>query len=130
MGSVESTMYILVLDKSSSMKTRSKWVDLIAESKRFLGLIENDPILKSNTKITIITYNDDITINCENKVPEVTLIDNLELNGGGTDFEKPLIKVKEIVAKYLTNFHTFHCCFLSDGQAQFPKNAINSILYS
>ena len=110
------------------MKTRSKWIDLIAESKRFLGLIENDPILKSNTKITIITYNDDITLNCENKVPEVTLIDNLELNGIGTNFEKPLIKVKEIVAKYLTNFHTFHCCFLSDGLASFPKNAINSIL--
>ena len=128
MGSVESTMYILVLDKSSSMKRRSKWIDLIAESKRFLGLIENDPILKSNTKITIITYNDDITLNCENKVPEVTLIDNLELNGIGTNFEKPLIKVKEIVAKYLTNFHTFHCCFLSDGLARFPKNAINSIL--
>jgi hypothetical protein len=130
MGSVENTMYILVLDKSSSMKTRNKWVDLIAESKRFLELIVNDQILKSNTKITIITYNDDITLNCENKVPEVALIDNLELNGIGTNFEKPLMKVKEIVAKYLNSFHTFHVCFLSDGLARFPKDAINSILQS
>jgi hypothetical protein len=121
MGSVESTMYILVLDKSSSMKTRNKWIDLIAECKRFLELIENDPVLKSNTKITIITYNNDITLNCENKVPEVSLIDNLELNGIGTNFEKPLIKVKEIMEKHLNNFHTFHCCFLSDGLAPFPK---------
>jgi hypothetical protein len=130
MGSVENTMYILVLDKSSSMKTRNKWVDLIAESKRFLELIVNDQILKSNTKITIITYNDDITLNCENKVPEVTLIDNLVLNGIGTNFEKPLMKVREIVAKYLNSFHTFHCCFLSDGLARFPKDAINSMLQS
>jgi hypothetical protein len=90
-------------------------------------LIENDPILKSNTKITIITYNNDITVNCENKVPEVTLVNNLELIGIGTNFEKPLIKVKEIVAKYLNKFHSFHCCFLSDGLAPFPKDAISSI---
>lgn len=83
-------------------------------------MIENDPILKSNTRITIITYHDDVTVDCENKVPEVSLIDSLELNGRGTDFEKPLIKVKEIVEKYLNNFHTFHCCFLSDGIAHFP----------
>jgi hypothetical protein len=130
MGSVETTMYILVLDKSISMKSGSKWVDLIAESRRFLGIIENDPILKSNTKITIITYHDDAIVDCENKVPEVTLTDSLKLNGRGTNFEFPLIKVKEIVEKYINHFHAFHCCFLSDGLAPFPKDAINSILQS
>jgi hypothetical protein len=69
MGEVENTMYILVLDKSSSMKSKSKWVNLIAETERFLGILENDPILKSNSRITIITYHDEVTVNCQNKVP-------------------------------------------------------------
>ncbi len=90
-------------------------------------MIANDQRLKSSTKISIITYNDDITLNCENKAPEVTLIDNLEPRGG-TNFEKPLLKVKDIMAKHLKDFHLFHCCFLSDGLAPLPKNAINSIL--
>jgi hypothetical protein len=51
------------------MKSKSKWVNLIAETERFLGILENDPILKSNSRITIITYHDEVTVNCENKVP-------------------------------------------------------------
>ncbi len=59
-------MYILVLDKSSSMKTDMRWDNLLAEAKNFLGLIKKDKKLLHNSSITIITYHADAEIICEN----------------------------------------------------------------
>lgn len=35
--------------------------------------------------------------------------------------------VNELAKKYLNNFHGFHICFLSDGIAPMPVNAIKAI---
>lgn len=80
-------MYILVLDSSGSMLSNSKWENLLNEARRFIGELEKDPLLKSNSKVTIITYNDDPVLVCENMVPEKKLIDQLKFMSGNTDFE-------------------------------------------
>lgn len=37
-----------------------------------------------------------------------------------TDFDKPLMMVKDLAVKYLKDFDGFHVCFLSDGEAGIP----------
>ncbi len=46
---------------------------------------------------------------------------------GNTDFEKPMNLVKDLVQRYIKDFHGFHICFLSDGIAPMPNDAINAI---
>lgn len=65
MGRIENIMYVLVLDSSYSMKGK-RWNDVIAESKRFLGHLSGDQNLKSNSKVSIITYSSDAVLSFEN----------------------------------------------------------------
>lgn len=65
MGRIENIMYILVLDSSGSMYGK-KWDDVIAESKRFLGLLSSDQNLKDNSKVSIITYSSEAVLCFEN----------------------------------------------------------------
>lgn len=37
------------------------------------------------------------------------------------------MKVKKIAEKYLDDFHGFHVCFLSDGEADYPQEAVDAI---
>lgn len=41
-----------------------------------------------------------------------------------TDFDKPLMMVKDLAVNHLEKFDLFHVCFLSDGEAEVPTEAI------
>lgn len=92
-----------------------KWNDVLGEAKRFLETLSNDHIVKSHTKISIISYADKAILNCENKEPEPKLVDSVKFIGNGTDFNNPLFMVEEIANRHLDKFNVFHVCFLSDG---------------
>lgn len=77
--------------------------------------------------VSCISYDSNPTLNFENQVPNPKLIDSIQFKGGGTDFDQPLMIVKNIATKYLNNFTGFHVCFLSDGQASFPQSAVRAI---
>ena len=44
MGSIEKTMIIFALDMSGSMDGQ-RWADLTTETKRFLRVIQTDPLM-------------------------------------------------------------------------------------
>ncbi len=55
MGSIEKTMFIFALDMSGSMGGQ-RWTDVTTETKRFLGVIQTDPLMSQHSKVSMITY--------------------------------------------------------------------------
>ena len=97
----------------------------MAESKKFIEKLSSDRNLKDYSKVSIITYTTSAKLNCENQNPNVNLLNSVKFMGGGTNFDKPLMLVKDLAIKHLNDFDSFHVCFLSDGIASLPKEAIN-----
>ena len=64
--------------------------------------LENDIKRKSNSKISIIVYNDYPELVCEDLYPDSNLIDKLPLPDGNTNFDKPLMMFKVLIKKYFT----------------------------
>ena len=62
MGSIEKTMFIFALDMSGSMGGQ-RWTDVTTETKRFLGVIQTDPLMSQHSKVSIITYDNDANTN-------------------------------------------------------------------
>ena len=37
------------------------------------------------------------------------------------------MEIKNIAERYLEDFHGFHICFLSDGESEYPNEAVDAI---
>ncbi len=86
---MDKTMFILLLDSSGSMEGK-RWQSLMQEFEKFVKTFHNDHVLKMNSTISIIVYNGDAHLVCENKCPSKNLVQLIKFQGGDTDFEKPM----------------------------------------
>lgn len=50
------------------------------------------------------------------------------MNEGGTDFEKPLNMALNHMQVNNAKYQSFVVCMMTDGQADYPANAVNAIL--
>ena len=62
--------------------------------------LHKDALLKSNSKVSIITYNSGAKPECEAVEPSVQNVIGLSEPDGGTDFNPPLNYARKILDKY------------------------------
>jgi hypothetical protein len=62
------------------------------EFENFVKAFDSDLVLKMYSTISIIVYNTEAYLVCENKSPSIDLVQLIKFKGGGTDFEKPLTR--------------------------------------
>jgi uncharacterized protein with von Willebrand factor type A (vWA) domain len=71
--------------------------------------------------VSIITYNSSANIEIEAKIPTPGLVSGLSNPDGGTDFDPPLNKAKELMDKYEKSFDSFVLIMMSDGGSSHPS---------
>eukprot|EP00347_Sterkiella_histriomuscorum_P023277 403335263 len=120
----EKVHYVLLLDASGSMQ--GEWNSLVQSVDSFIGVIVADANLVKNSKMTVITYSDNASTCFTEQVPNQQLLRSISYVGSGTNFQDPLVKAYEIINQSLQNYDRHVICFMSDGQAPYPIQAIQT----
>ena len=80
------------------------WEDLMNAVKQFMTTIQADANLTARSRVSIITYDDKCSLIRDQQVPHIGVVNNINMDEGGTDFEKPLqmaLKhMQDNIAKY------------------------------
>lgn len=104
------------------------WEDLMNAVKQFMTTASADVQLQAKSRVSIITYDDKCFLIRDQQIPHLNVANNIEMNEGGTDFEKPLNMALNHMQVNNAKYQSFVVCMMTDGQADYPANAVNAIL--
>ena len=117
-----------MLDGSGSMNGQP-WNQLITALTQFINHLADNIDLKSNSWLTVITFDDSSYLQFEKRTPDKSLVSLIRQPGGGTDFNSALTRANNICkSSDNTLYDKIIFYFMSDGQSSYPTNAINQIL--
>ncbi|CAD8175679.1 unnamed protein product [Paramecium pentaurelia] len=116
-----STHYIFILDDSGSMQHH--WTSVIKCVKSQLEQISK----KENVKVSVVIFNKDarIVVNCQTVKFEEQLKLLIFQNGPDTKFGPPFKLTLDLI-KQNSEFNQSVILFYTDGQAEYPKQEIES----
>jgi uncharacterized protein YegL len=85
-----------MLDNSGSMSNiesndLSRWENLKNAVAHFIDKLMTDPLLQKNSRVSIISYNYEAFIECENQIPAKDILIPTQIPGYSTIFDPPLI---------------------------------------
>ncbi|TNV81453.1 hypothetical protein FGO68_gene12262 [Halteria grandinella] len=120
------TLYVLMLDKSGSMRGQS-WQDLMNAVKEFLQTILADAKAAAKSRVTIITYDFNAYIKHDNVAPSLNLTKGLPEPMGGTNFDAALRQALANMQQHQENYKSIVLCMMTDGKSGFPEAAIKDI---
>lgn len=120
---IPPTQLIYVLDTSGSMKGSID--ELRSAVENTYKLILSSPEANIKIKNTIISYNSSATVEFKNHPVDLSDVRKIPEADGDTDFELPLNAAYKVIKEYLSLYENFTVIFMSDGQAERPKVAIN-----
>ena len=78
-------------------------------------------------KVSVIVYDDISDTVIEYRKPSRQILDQIVYTGFGTHFGKPLEDGYDLAKKYLDKSSNIIMLLLSDGEADYPTNAISKI---
>eukprot|EP00347_Sterkiella_histriomuscorum_P017940 403347401 len=115
-----------IYKRNDSMKG-DRWQDLMKSVQAFMELICANIKIQKHSRITALTYEDNIYEVFEERIPDIELLDLITFKGGGTDFKKPIKYMEQCIQKHFAKYDKFVVCFMTDGDAGFPKKQLESI---
>jgi hypothetical protein len=113
-----SIHYIFAVDDSGSM-IGTPWNNLIQSLKETMEKIKAKDANKNKTKVSLMVFNSNLSMICENEIPS-KVNTNPPFKGGGTNFALPFSKAAEIAGKYISN-SVIVFIFMTDGGASYPS---------
>ena len=124
--------YILALDMSGSMDQKdnngkTRWENLIEAVKQFMIYFDADPLVKSNSVVSIITYDKYSYVKIKGKTPSASLIESLSFSKGATSFGPPLKDIKTLIESCFDNHDVFTVFFMSDGEESYPEEEVQEL---
>ena len=100
------------------------WYTLVDSVTKFLE------ITQGKGTVSIIRFNHKSKILFENTPITPAIAEFLEFHNGMTDFNLPLLQGLDILTKYENARTPFKFIFMSDGYAEYPKEAIRKLIDS
>lgn len=119
---VPETQFVFAIDGSGSMNG-TPWHDQLESLKKILVDLSNS----QNNHVSIIVFQSNATIFCENRDAATININAIPFPGGGTEPSAAFSQANKIMANYFNKMNLYFT-YITDGEGSHPTAEIQDML--